>query len=81
MKEPTKWISRERYYQALGLFTVGRNFTEKADEAVQELRAVLKEKDEWGHANDAVYGSRTFPELLKLLGYKGIKPKARKRGI
>jgi len=73
-------ITRAEYLQAFGLFTIGRHYTEKSNECITELQAVLGEVDSigFGHCGDAIYGSREFPELLKLLDLKVRKDGLRK---
>lgn len=65
----TKTISRSMYLQALGLFTLGHSYSERADEARKEL-ALLLGIDPDGHLSDAMYsyGKADFDEAFKREG-------------
>ncbi len=67
----TKTISRATYLQALGLFTLGHSYSERADEVRKELRQLLQIGDELGdHVTDEMYayGHADFDDALKREG-------------
>ena len=68
MAEP-RTISRSIYLQALGLFTLGHSYSERADEARKELAQLLGTELD-GHLSDEMYsfGKADFDEAFKKEG-------------
>lgn len=75
-----KPLSREKYLQGLGLFTLGRNWEKKAEEAAKALSAILEQKDSescglGGHTSDAIFGGddTSFDDLVRKTGWEAVK--------
>jgi hypothetical protein len=72
MTDAPNTITRSTYLQALGLFTVAKRHTEKAEEFSDELCKLLgfndRNDNSAGHLSDAVWGMGQFDEALKLSG-------------
>lgn len=72
MTDQPKTINRSTYLQALGLYTLGHRYNQKADECGDELAKLLgfegRDDSDAGHIVDALWGERPFDEALKLSG-------------
>jgi hypothetical protein len=61
-----KTIPRSDYYKLVGLLTIAAQH-EAALKEIEKATLSITGDEENGHTSDAVYGSRTVDELLKLL--------------
>lgn len=72
-------ITREEYWQLVGLLALARNFESKMkdiERATAELLGAEPESENstyYGHVSDAVYGERGPDDLLRLLKI-GVSP-------
>jgi len=62
-----KTITKQQYLQLAGLLTLAERYTGELEEIERAAMEITGEDDEWGHTSDAVYGTRSIAELLKLL--------------
>ena len=65
-----KFITKDEYYQIIGLLTLGRNFRDKivdVEKSLGELIEVEEDNGYYGHVSDAIYENYSVNHLLKLL--------------
>lgn len=74
LKSRYRVISKSQYYQLMGIRALAEKYlsllndvSNLAVEIVGEIDSEGK-KEEYGHANDFVYGSRELDSLLEVLG-------------
>jgi hypothetical protein len=62
-----KQISKNEYYELMGLLSLAVTYNEKLLDLAEACRHITQEEDEFGHSSDAVYSDYSADDLLERL--------------
>lgn len=75
-RTPISTITREQYYQLLGLVLIAKQHNDALEGVTKAVRSITQETDEYGHSSDVLYSDYGVDGLLERLKITVEDPKS-----